>query len=451
MANSAHGLPSIRRRLLLTQALVSALFSALTAVMVWIVTGHEMEELMDLELKRSAEVIRRVVAEVPLDAWAGFGLATSAVSTSELAWQLVNPGADAPPLARSPQAPAEALTRQPSAEPVESADGHWRYIAVALQETQSDPAPLLVVAHSTSERNEGQRKAVGLTVLIAMGLGLLAAMLLAWRIRRELQPLERLSDRLRHFDPLAPPPASDLAQRRELQPIQDALGELGQRLAQRLRRERAFSAHAAHALRTPVAGLDAQLAIALKEAPETLRPRLARARDATGRLSRVMQALLALFRSGMEPQRQTVRLSDCVGPLAPAGLALQCEGEPTISADPDLLTAALLNLIDNAQKHGASHLTFTAQRDATHHTLTLQDDGQGCPPERLAALRQALEHAGDGSPHTHSPVETQAAPGLGLVLADLVARAHGGRLHLPDTARGFSVALSWPVAHGTEA
>jgi len=42
--------------------------------------------------------------------------------------------------------------------------------------------------------------------------------------------------------------------------------------------ERAFNAHAAHALRTPLAGLDAQIAVALREAPEPLQGRLERIR-----------------------------------------------------------------------------------------------------------------------------------------------------------------------------
>ena len=72
--------------------------------------------------------------------------------------------------------------------------------------------------------------------------------------------------------------------------------------------ERAFTAHAAHALRTPLAGMDAQLAVALREAPLALQPRLQRVREASGRLQRVLAALLTLFRSDLALHRAPLDL-----------------------------------------------------------------------------------------------------------------------------------------------
>ena len=60
----------------------------------------------------------------------------------------------------------------------------------------------------------------------------------------------------------------------------------------------------------------------------------------------------------------------------------------------------------------------------------MSDNGQGVAPERLVALQTALE--------------TQAYEGqmgLGLMLADLVARAHGGGVRLWPQAAGFAVEL----------
>jgi C4-dicarboxylate-specific signal transduction histidine kinase len=62
----------------------------------------------------------------------------------------------------------------------------------------------------------------------------------------------------------------------------------------------------------------------------------------------------------------------------------------------------------------------------------LDDDGPGVSAERRQALQEALDA------QAYDDV-----PGLGLTLADLVARAHGGRLRLPPPAgRGFAVELS---------
>jgi nitrogen-specific signal transduction histidine kinase len=65
------------------------------------------------------------------------------------------------------------------------------------------------------------------------------------------------------------------------------------------------------------------------------------------------------------------------------------------------------------------------------------DDGPGVSPARREQLAQALaeeRYADTG--------------GLGLMLADRVARAHGGRVTLPVVARGFAVVMNLgpPVA-----
>jgi len=94
----------------------------------------------------------------------------------------------------------------------------------------------------------------------------------------------------------------------------------------------------------------------------------------------------------------------------------------------DLVTAAVLNLIDNAQRHGARSVTFSTPGA---NVLRVHDDGPGVDPGRRRELRAAID-AQDYAGRT----------GLGLMLADLVARAHGGDLSLPDSANGFAVELN---------
>ena len=241
--------------------------------------------------------------------------------------------------------------------------------------------------------------------------------------------MQRLSDRLTTHEPFGAPrwarPSAP-----SWRPCTAAIDQLGQRLAQRLAHERAFTAHAAHALRTPLAGIDAQLAMCLRESPPELQPRLQRAREAAGRLQRVVAALLTLFRSDGEPLREAVDLVPLLRQFPLERLQVDLQATQPLDADPDLLGAALANLLDNAQRHGASRATLSTP---SARTLRLDDDGPGVTPERRDALRAALDaQAYDG------------VPGLGLTLADLVARAHGGRLRLPAPAsqRGFVVELS---------
>jgi signal transduction histidine kinase len=106
---------------------------------------------------------------------------------------------------------------------------------------------------------------------------------------------------------------------------------------------------------------------------------------------------------------------------------VKVDAQAQVDADPDLLAAALSNLLDNAQRYGAHRVEVTLPAPGR---MRLADDGRGIEPERLAALRAALQaQAYEGQ------------TGLGLMLADLVARAHGGQIELPSVQAGFAVDL----------
>ena len=97
-----------------------------------------------------------------------------------------------------------------------------------------------------------------------------------------------------------------------------------------------------------------------------------------------------------------------------------------VQADPDLLAAAWINLLDNAVRHGARQVDVEVTPTPDGGSCILvEDDGDGADPGRLQALRQAL-----------ATQQYEGTTGLGLMLADLVARAHGGVVSLPAPARG---------------
>jgi signal transduction histidine kinase len=296
---------------------------------------------------------------------------------------------------------------------------------------------MLYVAHNVRERAEARAEVALSATLAALSIGLLGHAWLRLRVRQELRPLEQLAETLQHHDPLDPAQALGAAERLELMPVHAAIDQLGQRLARRVAHERAFTSHAAHALRTPLAGMDAQLAVALRESTPALQLRLQRVRDASRRLQRVVQALLDLFRVGGEVRRSEVDLQALLAHLPIEGIEIALQGRVVVQADADLLAAALANLLDNAQRHGAKRVVVSQPAAGM---LRLQDDGPGATPERLGELRRALgEQDYDG--HT----------GLGLMLADLVARAHGGGLGLPEAAQGFVVELSLAAPAGDTA
>lgn len=416
-------LPSIRDRL--SRALLgwSAVWGVAVATAIMLAVPHEVDELLDDTLEASADVLAVLLAlnadVFPTDGVRAAGRAVSAGSSKRFAWQVVGPEGV---LLSSPRAPPAPLRATPTPGFTDTRD--WRVFGTAL----GDDGRMLYVAQTMDERREAQFE-VGLgAALTALAVGLLGHLRLRSRVRHELAPLEALSQRLALHDPTAPGASLGPAEREELQSVHAAIDDLGHRLARRVSHERAFSAHAAHALRTPLAGIDAQLAVALRESPPAVQPRIKRAREAAARLQRVVAALLALFRSNAELMRTPVDLQALLARLPVEGLAVEVQPGAALDADEDLVAAALLNLLDNALRYGAHRVLVSVTEPGT---VRIQDDGPGVPAARRRVLQQAVDQAADG-----------AGTGLGLRLADLVARAHGGRLVLPDVAAGFAVDLS---------
>lgn len=414
-------LPSIATRLARMLLASTLLWSVAVSLAVWLAVRHEVGELLDDTLQGAAEAMR---PSLEGDMLPRNGTAGHPPGSDRYAWQVVSHAGGAPArvLAHSSRAPQTAFVATPTAGFVQATD--WRVFGTAL----GHDGRMLYVAQSRAEQLEAALEVGFDAALATLAVALLAHLWLRARAVHELAPVQRLSQRLQQHDLLAPGATLGPAERAELQPVHAAIDALAAQLARRLAAERAFSAHAAHSLRTPLAGIDAQLAVALREAPPALQPRLQRVRAAAGRLQRVVAALLALFRSGVDLQREPLDLAALLGRLPVEGLVVTVEPGARIEADADLLSAALLNLLDNALRHGATRIVVASPAPGR---LRLHDDGPGVDAPRRQALQDAVD-AGGGEP----------GGGLGLMLADLVARAHGGRLTLPASDHGFVVELS---------
>jgi signal transduction histidine kinase len=414
--------PSIGGRLARSLVLWSVLWCAALGAAVWVIVQEEVDELLDDSLQSAAEGLIGPLALGLTEPVEPSTLARAPKTSGRFTWQLVGHQGRTQLAASARGAPVAPLHDTP--KPGFSDVPGWR---VYGQATGRD-GQMLYVAQTTEERAEAGTRIALAALFAGAPMTLIAVLWLRSRIRSELEPLADLSQRLAHYDPMQPGATLGAAEREELRPVHAAIDALAGRLAQRIAHERAFSSHAAHALRTPLAGIDAQLAVALREAEASHRPRLQRVRTAAQRLQRVVVALLAMFRSGAEVQRSEIDVVALAARLPVEGLEMEARGTTPLSADADLVTAAVLNLIDNAQRHGARSVIFSTP---AANVLRVHDDGPGVEPARRRELRAAID-AQDYAGRT----------GLGLMLADLVARAHGGGLSLLDEASGFAVELN---------
>lgn len=90
------------------------------------------------------------------------------------------------------------------------------------------------------------------------------------------------------------------------------------------------------------------------------------------------------------------------------------------------------NLIDNASKWAASTVSIRLDQ----HTLTVQDDGPGCPESVLDTLTQRGFRAD----------ETTPGSGLGLAIAQDIAQSYGASLAFRNVQPGLQVAVTFKPA-----
>lgn len=421
---SVRNLPSIRARLARSVLSITLIWCIAIAVVISVVVRSEVDRLLDGALQESSEILFGLMARHVDQAAPSDEILPAPPHEEGLVWQLVDWTGQV--RMRSHRAPKEPLGEL-HASGFSDFGSQWRVYSMSLDSRSL----VLHVAQSREHREAARLSATAMASGTAVIIGILAALWLRRRVAEETLHVVALSQVLRNYDPVSPhaAPLPEVT-RAELIPIRDAVSALAARLAQRIANERAFSAHAAHALRTPLAGMDVQLSVALRESPPECHPRLLKARLANERLRRVVTALLTMFRAGHDPHPAVIDVEDLIQNIPVDGLEVHLEGKDQLVADPDLLSAAVLNLLDNAVRYGARNVLVRWQREPVTgvQELCFCDDGPGVGPERLLYLQQVLD-----SQEYHQI-------GLGLTLTDLVARAHGGRARVDhNPTGGFAV------------
>ncbi|KAB2935651.1 MAG: sensor histidine kinase [Candidatus Contendobacter sp.] len=308
---------------------------------------------------------------------------------------------------------------------------------------QDQPVAIAVTEDFTPV-NAGLRRLLLEFILIA--LALFGALLLLQRriVRRGLAPLEQVRRELPRLARGEIPQLS-LEAPDEVRPLVAELNRLLDLLNQRQRRSRHALGNLAHALKTPLTALT-QLA----ERPPP-------AGDATG-WWRDFRQQLQHIRSLTERELKRARIAgggapgqrvlldreaaDLVAILRriyrDRDLAIEARIPPGsgFAGDRDDLLELLGNLLDNACQWAETEVRLTAGADTAHLWLRIEDDGPGCPPDRLEALRQRGTRID----------ESRAGHGLGLAIAGDIVAQYGGTLWLgrSDGLGGFLAEVALP-------
>ncbi|KNY12553.1 ATPase [Achromobacter piechaudii] len=111
-----------------------------------------------------------------------------------------------------------------------------------------------------------------------------------------------------------------------------------------------------------------------------------------------------------------------------------------VQADAVALGRLLDNLIGNALNHGAPPVDVSLRREDRVAVLDVADHGPGIVPERRLEALRPFSRLDDARTRTGSV-------GLGLALAEAIARAHGGSLELREAeSGGLCVRVTLPLS-----
>lgn len=234
----------------------------------------------------------------------------------------------------------------------------------------------------------------------------------------------------------------DLSQRLTIPSTNDEVGRLAatfdemlERLEETFKRERRFTSDASHELRTPLAAMQSILTV-VRQRPRSnqeYEEAMDDLIDETNRLSALADKMLQLARGQQTTSVALTKVDlsqllhdvcDSLGPLAEEkGLRLteQVAEGILLQGNYDDLLRLFLNLLDNAIKFTKmGSVTLTSQRESMHTVITIEDTGVGIAPEHLPHLFERFYRV--------EQARTTRGAGLGLAIAQEIAKAHGGKI-----------------------
>jgi two-component system phosphate regulon sensor histidine kinase PhoR len=224
-----------------------------------------------------------------------------------------------------------------------------------------------------------------------------------------------------------------------------------------------FVANASHELRTPLATLLGFIET-LEDAGEdpATRARFLQImfREAK-RMQRLVEDLMSLSRIEADkysaPQQAVAlpALIDEVRDALRTGLVPDADrivvaladDLPPVAGDPAQLSQLLYNVIGNAAKYGRAGGPIQVSLDCVAGgmvRLTVEDEGEGIPPEHLPRLTERFYRVDPGRSRA------LGGTGLGLSIVKHIVERHRGRLDISSiVGRGTTVAIRLPAAPGS--
>jgi len=437
---------SIRFRLTAWYAAILAVTLAVTGAGVWLAIRESIHETVDKELRSRLHAMRDFLRQQPADeliedtalspvgtrfriAKAGGGWFYQAPGTER--WVAPPPAADLPERGR-----AQTIVRNGKPMRVLSA-----------------PIPLGVVQIGIpiDEFTEMLSEFTWTALLASPFLLLLASAGGYWMSRRALVPVEQIARTAGEIQ------AQSLSERLpvggsgdELDHLSVTLNGMLARLEDSFRRITQFTADASHELRTPVAIIRTTAEVVRRKSrtEQEYIEALDRILKESERTTGLIEDLMLLARADAQAEtmlREQVPLADLVRDASAdvralaetVGVTLRVGGldECSVAGDPRALRRLLLILLDNAIKYSkpGGEVSLALRLEEKAAVLEVRDTGMGIAEGDLPHIFERFYRASKDRSRKVGGV------GLGLSIAQWIARQHGGQILVESVAGQGSV------------
>ena len=293
-------------------------------------------------------------------------------------------------------------------------------------------------------------------------LALLSFFIIWFGIKKGLAPLDALQDAVskRSEQDLSPIELPNIPQ--EVSLVANSVNQLMTKLQHLISAQNRFVADAAHQLRTPLAGAQAQLELAEQSLePSAIKALLPRAYQSLDKLLHTINQLLVLARSQPETAASVnmvaldlnILTKDIALEIAPAALKKHIDlgFEPSlvgafILGNADRLNDLLNNLMDNAIRYTQTGGKVTVALDVSEKqvNLSVEDNGPGVPDAEKDKIFDRFHRVIDNYYGANAPTGS----GLGLAIVKEIASLHGANITVADGAIENETTVTNPTRRG---
>ncbi len=219
-----------------------------------------------------------------------------------------------------------------------------------------------------------------------------------------------------------------------------------------------FLADASHELRTPVAVIKSRIDLTMKQKPQNfseVRESLQEIDEEVLRISQIVGDLALLTKSGPSVSRvftyKKIHLKDLISKVVQRHMALAknkniditASIEPVIlKGDADKLDNLFSNLVANAINYGKNKgwIRLTGTKKGYAYIVDVADNGIGIPSSAITHIFERFYRVEKARSRDLGGV------GLGLSIAQLIAKAHGGNITCKSSiTKGSTFSVSFPL------